>query len=115
MKKIIKLTESDLERLVRRIIKEEKRTSLIEGVETDVDGITDNLLKMYKDGINSGVDLNEVDSKVYDLLKKTISGHGADNETKKDIYNTLGNKLKGSKIPELVSFGQAYSSMASNM
>jgi len=118
-KKIIKLDGLALERLVRRIIREDKkitkRNSLREGVETDVEGITDGLLKMYKDALTNGDDLNNVDAKVYDLLKKTISGHGADNETKKNIYVTLGDKLKNSKITELIRFGQAYSSMGSNM
>ena len=92
-----------------------KKNSLSESIISDVDGITDSLLKMYKDGMNRRDDLNMVDARVYSLLKKTTSEHNMDSETKKNLYVTLGKKLKNTEIPELISFGRGYSYMGNNL
>jgi hypothetical protein len=50
-----------------------------------------NLLKDYIYAYDNGKDLGMVDAKIYDLMKKTLSVHGAEPEIKKQMYLTLLN------------------------
>jgi len=80
-----------------------------EGPITDVDGVTNDLLKDYIYAYDNDKDLGMVDAKIYDLMKKTLSVHGAEPEIKKQMYLTMAEKLKNTNIPKLQSFGQTYS------
>lgn len=82
--------------------------NLNEGPITDVDGVTDSLLRHYVYAYENGKDLGPIDAQVYDLMKKTLSVHGATPETKKEMYLTMAEKLKNTNIPQLQSFGQTY-------
>ena len=62
------------------------------GQITDVEGVTDSLVNNYKEGIASG-NIENADRTVYNLVKKTLMGHGADDATKSAMYNTLADKL----------------------
>lgn len=86
--------------------------NLNEGPMTDVDGVTNNLLRHYIYGHENGKNLDAIDSQVYDLMKKTLSVHGATPEIKKEMYLTMAEKLKNSGIPKLYQFGQAYNMIA---
>ncbi len=79
-----------------------------EGPITDIDGVTNDLLKDYIYAYNNGKDLGMVDAKIYDLIKKTLSVHGSEPEIKKQMYLTMSEKLKNTNIPKLQSFGQTY-------
>lgn len=108
-----KISLKELKSIIKNIIKEENL--LNESVVTDVDGITDSFLNMYLKAIERGGDIKKVDAQVYELIKKTIKGHDANPKTKKDMYSMLGIKLKNTKNSALISIGQEYSSMGSNM
>jgi hypothetical protein len=71
----------------------EDKTGIIEGPTTDIAGVTDALLDLYKSAAQGAQSVDFIDSKVYYLVKKTLEGHQADPETRKNMYLTLANKV----------------------
>ena len=49
MKKIIRLTESDISRIVKRVIEEDKKESMIEKIKRKLKGISDEKLQYNMD------------------------------------------------------------------
>jgi hypothetical protein len=81
------------------------------GPLTDVDGITDSLLRHYTYALETKKDLGPIDAQVYDLMKKTLSVHGADLQTKKAMYLTMAEKLRNTNLPALLPFAQTYNTI----
>ena len=79
------------------------------GPTTDIEGVTDSLVNMYINGSS--------DDEVYIIAKKTLDGHGADSQTKREFYMTLANKLKKASLnnsslsDELMRASQSYNSL----
>ncbi len=85
------------------------------GPITDINGVTDTLVRHYKNGVASGKNLGMIDAQVYDLIKKTLNVHGASPETKKAMYLMMGDKLKQTGDSRLMSFGQSYNSIGQSL
>ena len=90
MKKIIRLTESDLARIVRRVINEQILPNPWTDTTTALQGIAD----YYNTSLNNSYYKSYPDKpKIYFSVKRTHSTDGAGNETDVAWQSFFGNKL----------------------
>lgn len=92
MKKIVKLTEHDLNRLVKRVLKEDDYTEKLKlfnassdfGFETDIDGYTDKYEHLMGDVRNLLYDLKKVKGELGNLYDEVVNNVD-DNESASEI------------------------------
>jgi len=110
--------KNEIRKIVREILEE---TYINEyGPITDSEGIASNLVSYYTSG--GYPNFEQADKAVYDMAKKTLDGHDADVESKKNFYLILSNKIKelANSIDDenlkrkLNTSSQSYSSIARN-